>query len=33
MYMKTLNQEAQALIVVDLQNDFGKPGAPLYVKE
>lgn len=33
MYMKTINREAQAIIVVDLQNDFGKVGAPLYVKE
>lgn len=30
--MKTIEQGRQAVIVVDYQNDFGKPGAPLYVK-
>lgn len=31
--MKTIDSGRQAVIVVDYQNDFGKPGAPLYVKE
>lgn len=31
--MKTVDQGREAIIVVDYQNDFGKVGAPLYVKE
>lgn len=31
--MKTVDRGREAIIVVDYQNDFGKVGAPLYVKE